>query len=177
MFSKLAEQRYSCRQYSAKPVVRQDIEKLINAARLAPSACNKQPWHFAAVFNENLRYKLGTDGLLPGIKMPWVKTAPVIIVIGIKASNFFYKISTKISKINYPWIDAGIAGEHLVLEATELGLGTCWIGWVKQKEIRKILNWPVSLCPAAMLTIGWPENNEDRLQKKRLDLSEIVEWF
>ena len=121
-------QRHSCRSYREEPVAREHIESLLEAARLAPSACNQQPWRFAIVTDNALRQRLVNEGFLPGIRMQWALMAPVHIVLGIKRGVVTHRIAPLFSRVDYPLIDAGIAGEHLVLAATELGLGTCWIG-------------------------------------------------
>ena len=78
---------------------------------------------------------------------------------------------------SYPWIDVGIAGERLVLQATELGLGTCWIGWIRPKTVRRIVGWPAAIRPAALITVGWPSDESTKGPKPRLPLSDIVQWL
>ena len=78
-----------------------------------------------------LRRRVVTDGFLPGLAMPWALDAPVLVVIGMQTTFVTHHLAPQLSGVNYPWIDIGIAGEHLVLAATELGLGACWIGWIR----------------------------------------------
>ena len=87
-----------------------------------------QPWRFAVVQSPELRRRIVEEGFLPGIKMTWAIDAPVHVVIGMERSLVTHRIAASVSGVDYPWVDIGIAGEHLVLAATELGLGTCWIG-------------------------------------------------
>jgi nitroreductase len=83
-----------------------------------------------------------------------------------------------VSGIRYPWVDIGIAGEHLVLAATELGLGTCWIGWIRPRVIRRIVGWPLRVRPASVIAVGHPRQDAQptppSLRRKPLD--EIVRW-
>jgi nitroreductase len=112
-------QRHSCRSYREEPVAREHVESLLEAARLAPSACNQQPWRFAIVTDNALRQRLVNEGFLPGIRMQWALKAPVHIVLGIKRGVVTHRVAPLLSRVDYPLIDAGIASEHLVLTATE----------------------------------------------------------
>src|ERR1017187_9654068 len=119
--------RTSCRAYRPDPVPEQHLNQILEAARLAPSACNLQPWRFAVVREANTRRRIVEEALLPGINMTWALDAPVHVVIGMETSFLTHRLGASVSGVQYPWVDIGIAGEHLVLAATELGLGTCWI--------------------------------------------------
>ena len=72
-------------------------------------------------------------------------------------------------------LDLGIAGEHAILQATELGLGTCWIGWIRPKEVRRILGWPADIVPQSLITVGWPAPHPEHASP-RLSLDEVVTW-
>jgi len=175
-FLRLAAHRTSCRAYRSDPVPRERIEKLIEAARLAPSACNQQPWRFAVVTEKTTKDVLARDGILPGLSMDWIAGAPVIIALGIQASTVTHNVAPLISGVDYAWMDAGIAGEHLVLEATEQGLGSCWIGWIRPAKIRSIVRWPRNVKPAALITIGWPVEKEPT-PRPRLPPDQITTWI
>jgi len=94
--------------------------------------------------------------------------APVIIVLGMQRSVVTHRLAPLLSRVDYPWIDLGIAGEHLVLQATELGLGTCWIGWIRPAGVRKVIGWPRRIRPVALITVGWPQpcGSEQRTDRK-----------
>jgi nitroreductase len=172
------ERRRSCRAYRDEPVSREDIEKVLEAARLAPSACNQQPWRFAVVTDEKRRARIIEEGFRSGIPMRWALKAPVLIVVGMKRSLVVHRAAVKLTKIDYPWMDIGIAGEHLVLQAEELGLGTCWIGWVKSRRVRAIVGWSRDIHPAAVITLGWPESPEDPAKPRpRKAFDELVTWL
>ncbi len=155
-FLGLVRRRRSCRSYAETQVPDELIRNSLEAARLAPSACNKQPWRFIIVKDCELRRKICSDGLLPGIPMPWLEKAPVIIVLCAETSLVTHAIAPMISKVQYHLIDIGIAGEHFVLEAEAQGLGTCWIGWFREKAVRKILGLPRSCQVLSLISLGYP---------------------
>jgi nitroreductase len=171
--------RVSCRAYQPTPVPQAQLMHILEAARLAPSACNQQPWRFAVVRNPGLRRRIVEEGFLPGIKMTWAIDAPVHVVIGMERSFVTHQLAASVSGVDYPWVDIGIAGEHLVLAATELGLGTCWIGWIKPRAIARIVGWPRSVKPVVVITVGYPSEVEtEKLPaSRRKSLDEIVSWL
>lgn len=170
--------RYSCRSYKPESVPREQIEQCLEAARLAPSACNKQPWRFKVVIDQTQRRNIVENGFLGGLPMLWALDAPVFIVIGMIRSVVTHRIAPQLSGVDYPWVDIGIAGEHLVLQATELGLGTCWIGWIRPKRIRTMLGWSKSTRPVAVITLGLPAEAPSETQRRpRKGLNEISEWL
>lgn len=175
-FIGLVKQRTSCRAYVPKPVPRAQLELMLEAARLAPSACNKQPWRFAVVEDAGTRRRLVDEAFLAGIPMRWAADAGAIIALGMERSAVTHKVAPRISGVDYPLLDLGIAGEHLVLQAEELGLGTCWIGWIKPKEVRRIVGWPRGIEPVGLVTVGWPAPGE-RVARPRLPLEELVKWI
>lgn len=174
-FLDLCRRRLSCRAYKPDPVPREMIEKILEAARIAPSACNKQPWRFLVATDPAVRRKILDAGIIPGIGMDWLAGAPVILVLGMKRSFITHKVATRISKVDYPLLDLGIAGEHAILQATELGLGTCWVGWINPEAIRKAINWPREILPQSIIPIGWPAEPLPQ-PRPRLGMNEIAEW-
>lgn len=171
--------RVSCRAYQPTPVPEAQVTQMLEAARLAPSACNQQPWRFAVVRDRDLRRRIVEEGFLPGIKMTWALDAPVHVVIGMERSFVTHRVAASVSGVNYPWVDIGIAGEHLVLAATELGLGTCWIGWIKPRVIGRIVGWPASVKPVVVITVGYPRDPEAATPPafRRKPQAELVRWL
>ena len=171
--------RSSCRSYKPDPVPREQLESLVEAVRLAPSACNRQPWRLAVVQDAGLRGRIVQEGFLPGIKMLWAQVAPVHIVLGMQRSFGTHRLGASLAGVDYPWLDLGIAGEHLVLAATEMGLGTCWIGWIKPRAVARIVGWPRSIKPAAVITVGYPAEPmpDAGTTHKRKAVEEIVKWM
>ena len=171
--------RVSCRAYAHRPVPHEHLTHILEAARLAPSACNQQPWRFAVVGAREPRRRLVEEGFLPGIKMTWALDAPVHVVIGMETSFFTHRVAASVSGVAYPWVDIGIAGEHLVLAATELGLGTCWIGWIRPPVVARIVGWPSSVKPVAVITVGYPSQPEAGAPRvsPRKPLADLVSWL
>jgi nitroreductase len=155
-FQELVAKRVSCRAYKPDPVPRELVDQILEAARLAPSACNRQPWRFAVATEAATRRRLVEEGFLPGLGMKWAADAPVLLVMGMAKSFITHTLAPAVSGVEYPLLDLGIAGEHAVLQATELGLGSCWIGWINPKAVRKIVGWPSHIVPQAIITLGWP---------------------
>ena len=172
-------QRVSCRAYQTTSVPEAHLMRILEAARLAPSACNQQPWRFAVVRDPDVRRRIVQDGFLPGSKMTWALDAPVHVVLGMERSFVTHRLAPQISGVDYPWVDIGIAGEHLVLAATELGLGTCWIGWIRPRVLAKIVGWPTSVKPVVVITVGYA-SDPDSAQlpaSRRRPLGELVRWL
>ncbi len=177
-FLELVKKRRSCRDYSEAPVPDELIANCLEAARLAPSACNKQPWRFVIVKDCGLRKSLCSGGLLPGLPMPWIKKSPVIVILCAETSIFTHSLAPLISKVQYHLIDIGIAGEHFVLAAEAQGLGTCWIGWFNGKKVRRILNLPHSLKVLSLISLGYPANpSRQNDETKRMRLEEISKYY
>jgi len=174
----LLAKRVSCRAYRRDPVSEDAILTVLEAARLAPSACNKQPWRFAVVRDEEARRCIIDKAFLPGINMKWAHDAPVLIVLGMETSIVTHELGASVSGVKYPWVDIGIAGEHLVLAATELGLGTCWIGWIRPPVVRQIVGWPSSVKPTVVISLGYPREDVVRPPpaSRRKPLDDLVRW-
>lgn len=167
----LARERTSCRSYLDKPIPEELINQCIEAARVAPSACNKQPWRFIIVSSPELRSHITNKCLLPGVPMPWIAKAPVIVVLCAQKTTITHTIAPMLSGVHYELIDAGIAGEHFVLSATALGLGSCWIGWFKERAIKKLLKIPRGIKVLSLISLGYPNKvtaNSSRLSKEEI---------
>ena len=169
--------RRSVRAYLDKPVETKLIEEIIEAARLSPSACNSQPWRFIVVTDKNIKNQI-TDKVLGGIFVPnsWAKTAPVIIAVCAELSFVPHTVTSKLyfKRTQLHLLDIGIAIEQLVLKATELGLGTCIIGWFNGRVLRKLLNIPKSIQTIALITLGYPEEPLTVNQKTKHPLNKIL---
>ena len=175
-FSELIRSRRSIRKYQNKSVEREKVLQCIEAARLAPSAENVQPWRFIILDDPGLIKQLSNHAF-SGIYSPtrFAAKAPVIIVILAKLDILANRIAKQIQDIHFYLIDIGIAGEHLVLQAQELGLGTCWIGWFNPRKIRKFLKIPRTHKIVSLISMGYPESCQLR-PKKRHDRENIA-WF
>jgi nitroreductase len=172
-FLDLVWKRQSTRAYISRKVDREKIDRCIEAARLAPSACNSQPWSFIVVDDPQTKAQLDTaafSGVYGAVSA--AKQAPVMIVVVTEHANYTARLGGFFRKIQYSLIDIGIACEHLVLQAAEEGLGTCWIGWFNEKKLKKVLNLPRSTKVDVLITIGYAADNTVR-EKTRKTLDEI----
>jgi nitroreductase len=175
-FSELVKSRRSIRKYLDKKISRDNIKKCLEAARLAPSAENVQPWRFIVLDDPELLNNF-TREAFSGIYLPtkFARKAPVIIVMLAKLDLFANRIGKQIQGIHYYFIDVGIAGEHLVLQARELGLATCWIGWFHPKKVRKFLKIPKSYKIVSLMSMGYSAEEKTEVTN-RLPLDKIT-WF
>lgn len=157
-FSELIQRRYSCRKYLEKPVPREMIDRCLDAARLAPSACNSQPWDFIAI-DDREKIRSIVSRTMGGIysSNSFVRKAPVLIVVRRLKSTYTARLGSMIRDLNYSLIDIGIAGEHLALQAAELGLGTCWLGWFNEKRLKNMLKVKKSDKIDVMISLGYPD--------------------
>lgn len=166
--------RQSVREYSNEPVCKESVERCLEAARFAPSACNAQPWKFIVVDDPVIKDQLADatqDRILP--MNHFTKQAPVHIVVIREKANLTSNIGQVIKNKEYPLIDIGIAVEHLCLQALEEGLGTCIIGWFNEKKVKKLLNIPLAKRAELIITLGYPAKNEIR-EKRRKPIDEIA---
>jgi len=147
--------RRSVRDYDSRPVEDWKLNTILEAARLAPSSTNSQPWRIIVVKDVELRTKLGDATPASINRHPWFEKAPVILVLCTVKSGI-QKFAQFLGK-NYQLVDMGIVGEHIVLTATELGLGTCWVGWVHKSHIKRVLNIPTNWEVACIIPIGYPK--------------------
>jgi nitroreductase len=168
--------RRSIRRYRDRRVEREKVLACLEAARLAPSADNVQPWRFLVIDDPELKERLAKD-IFSGIYSVsrFAAKAPVLIVILARLDIIANRIGKQIQGVNFYLIDVGIAGEHIVLQAEELGLGTCWIGWFHSRKARKVLHIPKKYKIVSLLAMGYYEKKPSR-EKKRKSLEDIV-WF
>jgi nitroreductase len=175
-FDEILNARRSVREYDSRPVAREDVLAICEAARLAPSACNSQTWRFVAVTDRQLIDSLCDEAMRPVIRNKWLRQAPLLIVGCSQLDIVANRIGTGFTGIEYYQIDLGIAMEHMVLKATELGLGTCWIGWFDEDKVKEILGVPNSIRVSALLAVGYPKDASAPRQRSRKPLDKIVFW-
>lgn len=175
-FFTLINKRESVRGYLDKQVEREKIIKIIEAARVAPSACNAQPWKFVVVNDKEITREVAKNLYKPMIGLnKFALTAPVFIVVVGEKRNLTSKMGELIKKKDYTSIDIGIASEHICLAATELGLGTCMMGWFKEKEIKKLLNINKNKEIHLVISLGYYDDKEPR-NKVRKPIDEILSF-
>jgi nitroreductase len=177
-FSELVNKRESTRMYSSKPVPRELIDQCLEAARLAPSASNSQPWSFIVVDDGAVKNKI-VDKSMSGIYSfnKFAKTAPVLIAAITEYSLYHARLGGMLRNVRYNLIDIGIACEHLVLQAAELGLGTCWLGWFNEKALKKVLGLSKNTKVDVVLCMGCPAEDKPPRQKIRKPLDKIRRYY
>ena len=169
----LLKQRKSVREFLDIPVEREKVMMCLEAARVAPSACNSQPWKFIIVDDRQLKNKLckAAFGGIYAINA-FCRMAPVIVAVVSEKSRFLATIGGMFRGTKYYLIDIGIACEHFVLQAEELGLGTCWIGWFNEQAVKSLLDVPRSKKIDILIALGYydrdkmpPEHGREPLDK------------
>ncbi len=155
-FLRLIRSRRSCRKYSDQAVEREKLERIIEAGRMAPSACNAQPWKFIVVDDKALLHDLSGAASSKLLGMNWfVNQAPIQVVIVRERVNITSKIGGTIKNKDYSLIDIGIASENICLQAEAEGLGSCILGWFDEERVKKILSIPKSKRVELIITIGY----------------------
>jgi nitroreductase len=166
-FIDIAKKRYSCREYRDKKVEEDLIIQILEAARIAPSAKNLQPWHFVVIQESpNLEW------IKSCYSRDWIKPVPMIIIACGDHKAAWYRPDGK----NHTNIDVAIAIDHLMLAAADLGLGTCWVCNFDVLKCANILQLPEAVEPIAMIPVGYPADQVDiqRHEYKREPLKDIV---
>jgi nitroreductase len=164
-FIDLISKRYSVRAYKDTPVEEEKLLQVLEAARLAPTAANRQPFKLIVIRTQGRE-----DQLRKIYNRDWFVGAPIVIcAVGTPKTAWTRNDDTK-----YTQTDVAIAMDHLILQATELGLGTCWIAAFNPKAARKVLELPKKVDPLIFTPLGYPA---DELKVKvRKNLSELVQY-
>lgn len=171
------EERRSIRKYTERPVEEEKLMRILNSGRLAPSDTNTQPWNFIVVRSEDMRRKLAEVSH----KQKWMLSAPVFIVCvaDIRAAvqneaEIEIDEDTSGYAVKQIILDTAIAAENMVLAAQSLGLGTCWVTWFTQNEIRPLLDVPKDKYVVCIITLGYA--NEAPNARPRRPLEEIIRY-
>jgi len=154
------EKRRSVRSYQNRPIPEEKLKKILEAARLAPSARNAQSFKFIVVKDERLRKRLAQEAT----PYHFIGEAPVIIVAVSLKPDYIMR-----SEVPAYAVDIGIAFDHMTLAAVEEGLGTCWIGGFYQNPVKQILNIPEKYKVAGLLPIGYPADTPGKKSRKSLE--------
>lgn len=170
-FLEIAQNRQSCRSYDENRAVEEEkLQAILEAVRLAPSACNGQPYQLNVCRGETAK-KVAKATMGMGLNR-FATQAPILIVISEQPYVKTAALGAKLKHNDYRSIDIGIAAAYFTAEATAQGLSTCILGWLDDEKIREIcdLKYPVRL----VITLGYAAENEKLRVKKRKDLSELV---
>lgn len=172
-FLELVNKRQSDRKYAPKPVAREHILKCLEAARLAPSACNSQPWKFIVVDDRARLAEMSEAAIGLGMNKFTVQV-PVLVAVVQENMNLSAKAGSIVKSKDYSMMDLGIAVEHFCLQAAELGLGTCIMGWFDEKKVKKLLGVPRSRRIQLLIALGHPD--APTREKIRKPLEAIASW-
>jgi nitroreductase len=164
-FLQLAQKRCSVRKFSKKPIEQDQLIKILEAARWAPSACNNQPWIFVVLKDDNSKAKLKSV-----YNRDWFLTAPVIVAACCDRTKSWKRTDGK----EFGDIDVALAMDHLTLAAAEASIGTCWIGAFEFNEAKRVLALPAHIDPVAFTPLGYPQ--DPVTEKRRKDLQDIIYW-
>ncbi|PKN21475.1 MAG: NAD(P)H nitroreductase [Deltaproteobacteria bacterium HGW-Deltaproteobacteria-22] len=177
-FSELTRERRSVRRFRPDPVPEDLVRKLVEAAGEAPSACNSQPWHFIALTDATLRARVAaacTSALVPINK--FVPTAPMLVVQVGTIPNPASMLGGLVKNKRFVSLDNGIAAAHFCLAATELGLGTCILGWFDERKIKKLLQIPATCRVELVHAVGWPVEGIRKARRKPFSQIYSVDRF
>jgi nitroreductase len=175
-FLDMVKTRQSTRAYANREVEAEKIERCLEAACLAPSACNAQPWKFIVVNDPVLKNALADatqDRILP--INHFTRQAPVHVVIVREKANLTSSFGQVVKDKEYPLIDIGIAAIQFCLQAVEEELGTCILGWFNEKKVRKLLAVPRNKRIELIILVGYPAKEEIR-PKKRKPRKQVVTY-
>jgi nitroreductase len=170
----LIRQRRSIRRYLPTPVEKDKVLACLEAARLAPSAKNSQPWRFLVIDDARVKDDFAQAAFSGIYKMTdFAAQAPVLVLVLAELDFVADRLGRQIQGVNFYLLDLGIAGEHFVLQAEELGLGTCWIGWFNMRRARRFFKIPRKYKIVALFSLGYPASRPPR-ERVRKPLEEIA---
>lgn len=175
-FLELVKQRQSTRAYDTqRNVSREIIGRILEAGRLAPSACNAQPWHFIVVDEPELKNKVAdaASARLLGMNH-FTKQAPVHILVVEEKVNLSSSFGGIVKDKHFAFLDIGIAAAHICLAAEAEGLGSCILGWFNEAKMKRLLNIPDSKRVILDIIIGYPA--QAVRDKKRKSVEEVISY-
>lgn len=176
-FIELIKLRQSDRKYQSNPIEADTLNRCLEAARLAPSASNSQPWTFVVVTDPDLKEKVAHQTFDKVVTFnKFVVQAPAMVVMVLEKPKLVTRIGGAIKSMQYPMIDIGIAAEHFCLQAAEEGIGTCMLGWFNEKPIKQLLNIPQKKSIGLIISVGYTPEGYRLRDKTRKKFSEVVKY-
>jgi nitroreductase len=171
----LISRRQSDRGYIDKEVENEKVERILKAGRIAPSACNAQPWRFIVVTDPSLKTKVAEAASAKALGMnTFVSQVPMFIIVVREKANISSRIGATVKAKDYSLIDIGIATENICLQAAAEGLGSCIMGWFNEKLVKKILKVPASKRVELIISLGY--SSKDLREKIRKAHKEVVSY-
>ena len=156
-FSELVKYRQSDRQYADKPVEKEKIQTCVDTARLSPSACNSQPWKFVIIDNHELKEQIAASAANLGMNK-FTHQAPVMIAVVLEKMNLLSSLGSVIKDKEFSLLDVGIAVNQFCLQAADIGLGTCIIGWFDEPKVKKLLHIDRNKRVPLLISLGYPDS-------------------
>ena len=173
-FSQLIAVRQSVRSYQDKPVEEEKLAQLIEAVRLAPSASNSQPWKLIIVNDPALKDKVAKATFSALVSFnKFVPQAPVLAVLVIEKPKIVTQIGGMLKDREFSLIDIGIAAEHFCLQAANLDLGTCMLGWFDEAAVKQLLNIPQHKRIGLVIALGYAKEDDLVRRKNRKSTEEM----
>ena len=166
-FLELARKRYSCRKYRDQAVEKNQLEKILEAGRIAPSAVNFQPWRFIVINEEKMLEQIRST-----YARSWFQSAPVVLVLCVDYKESWKRADGK----EHGDIDIAIAADHMTLQASDAGLATCWVCNFDRDKCKSVLNLPKYIEPLVYLPLGYPADEPSANHEKRKALKDIIHW-
>ena len=169
-FLKLVSQRRSVRKYKPGPVEKEKLRVCLEAARLAPSACNAQPYKFIVVDDPSVKDKVAASafsGIHSACK--FAAQAGALVVVVSQKGKLSAWLGNQMQDTSFRLVDIGIAAEHFVLAAEEQGLGTCWLGWFDARGVAKALGLPAGCKAEVMLSVGYADEAPPARKRKTIE--------
>ncbi len=167
-FLALAMRRRSVRSFADRPVERDVLERCLEAARLAPSSSNSQPWKFVVVVEPELRRRLARETFGAILRFNrFVTGAAALVAVVEDPARTIPRLGGLLRKVRYSLIDVGIAAEHFCLQAASEGLGTCLLGWLHERAVKRLLGVPAGKRVPLMIAVGYPAGAEPRPRGRR----------
>lgn len=177
-FPQLAKDRRSVRDYSTRPITREDLELCVEAARHSPSACNSQPWKFIVVDDPSVRAMVAGTFSSGTFKMnSFTRNAAAFIAVVSEKQKFIPWLGGKLSGKDFRRLDIGIASAHIALAAEDLGIGTCMLGWYDERKLSRILALPRSKSIELVISLGYRrEGCQTSRERKLKERSEVISF-
>jgi nitroreductase len=172
-FSELVKHRQSDRKYSDKPVEKEKLQLCIETARLSPSADNSQPWKFVVVDDFELKEQVAGCAASTGLNK-FVYQAPVMIAVVLEKMTVMSSLASVIKNKEYALLDVGIAVNQFCLQAADIGLGSCIIGWFDEKGVRKLLHIDRNKRVPLLIAVGY--SKAPTRSKIRKTIEKMSSW-
>lgn len=173
-FLELAQARQSDRAYEAgKPIEREVLDRILEAGRLAPSACNGQPWHFTVVTEPSLLHDVAKATSSIGLNR-FVKDSAALVLITLEPTNITSRLGCNIKDKDFPIMDLGIAASYITLAAEDEGVGSCILGWFDEKKIKELVGIPQNRRLMLIVSLGY--TSKPKRKKVRKEFDKVVSY-